>query len=291
MTPKVKDAAAESPLASGSTVGASRSQGAPFGKAGRLSLRLAVALAALLFLAPLATGEASASCGSSHRLQHGDSDCLHGWWDNSPPASSGVALGTKYGAQSFCSHYGTVVAKIDISAASDVTWHLNSGSKRRGQKGWGEVRSINCCADISDICIKGQVEAASGHIRHYNSSSTSWDLVDVSTHLKRYDHCQDHSSSIYCEVDPEGDAHVPPNCDDHECALADCNSNWNQSDASDDCELESMTFDDSDYSNPTCRVAAHCDWLSDRTRYTIKTVKVSETDDLKSCNGLLKLSC
>ena len=53
-------------------------------------------------------------------MDHTLVNCLHGWWNNSPPASSGVAGGSTFGVQSQCSEYGTVVASVDIINDYDV---------------------------------------------------------------------------------------------------------------------------------------------------------------------------
>jgi len=123
----------------------------------RTASRLALALAALLFLAPLAIGQALGSdCGSSYRMSHGDSDCMHAWWDNSPSLN---CWGTKGGAQSFCSDYGTVVVKVDLVSHGDLTVHRNNSEKWRYSNCFTDTNAVSCCIDKSDLCVKNQVEA------------------------------------------------------------------------------------------------------------------------------------
>ena len=47
-------------------------------------------------------------CNSSGREAHSTTSCLNAWWDNSPPASSGVAGGSTFGAQSQCADWGDI---------------------------------------------------------------------------------------------------------------------------------------------------------------------------------------
>ena len=94
-------------------------------------------------------GEAKASCTGSDRVSRDNAECLSGWWDNNTwPKNS------TFGAQNLCSDWGKVVAKVDISGASDRTWHLADGGKRRGSTS-NSVRNIYCCQDLGDkMCNK-----------------------------------------------------------------------------------------------------------------------------------------
>ena len=268
-------------------------QGARFATARRMSLRLALAFAALLFLAPLAIDQALGSnCEWSYRMNHSNSDCMHGWWDNSPPASTGYAMGSKYGVQSFCSNYGSVVAKIDISGGSDRTWTLNNGSKQRGGSVWNNVSGIYCCIDKGDMCVKQQVEKSNHEIKYFVSGNSTLQTANVNERIDRYNFCQDHPDTIYCDVNPQGDAHWTPVCGDHDCSVNDCNWHWNQNDDMSNCELLYMGFDDSNFHQPTCRIQATCTNYGTINRWNDITVKVWEVDDLIDCDHVdLKLSC
>ena len=195
-----------------------------------MPLAIALAFAALLFLAPLAIGQALGSeCGSSYRMSHGDSDCMHAWWDNSPSSN---CWGTKGGAQSFCSNYGTVVVKVDLVSHGDLTVHRNNSEKWRYTNCFTDTNAISCCIDKSDLCVKNQVEAdANDKIKYFVSGNSSLQTASVGTRIERYEFCRDNPDTVYCDVNPEGDALWAPNCGDHDCTVADCNWHWNQSDA------------------------------------------------------------
>ena len=145
-----------------------------------LCARLAFALAALLFLAPLTIGQALGSnCESSYRISHSNSDCMHAWWDNSPSSS---CWGTKGGAQIFCSNYGEVVGKVDIISGTDITVWLRNPSKWRYTRCANDTRQISCCIDKSELCKKSQVEMNDdGKIEHYHSSNNTWSTPLVNT--------------------------------------------------------------------------------------------------------------
>ena len=169
--------------------------------------------------------------------------------------------GRAYWARNECSDYGTVIAHHDLALYSDAHWHLEDGQKYRVTGRASVGRSITCCVDESDLCWKDQVEKnASNKVRVIILHSGSYDTghVDVSTHEQRYNLCRDGSpyeDTIYCEEDPEGDAHVLPaslagnmnywsvedlrarpcgganqptcSCDSRICDYFDCERNWN----------------------------------------------------------------
>ena len=257
-----------------------------------LCARLAFALATLLFLAPLTIGEALGSnCESSYRISHSNSDCMHAWWDNSP---SSTCWGTKGGAQSFCSNYGSITVKVDIIGGSDIEVERNGSGKWRYTLCTNDTRQISCCIDKSDLCKKSQVEpSSSGYIDHYNPHNNTWESYSVSTHEDRYKHCDRYSNeSIYCDVDPKGDAFTEPTlCDGEECAHSHCSSYWSDSSADDTCRDESMGSSLSDVFNPTCTVSADC--LNDDGDYVEaeKTDVMYEMDELRNCNGEIKRTC
>ena len=74
---------------------------------------LAVSMATMLAtIGPANANETNMGngCSDSYRVPHRNSGCLHAWWDNTPPWSSGVPGGSTVGVQSDCSEYGKVVA-------------------------------------------------------------------------------------------------------------------------------------------------------------------------------------
>lgn len=271
---------------------ASASRWARLPTARRATMRLLSAFAALLLLTPLAIGQALGSdCGSSYRMSHSDSDCMHAWWDNSPSWS---CWGTKGGAESFCSHYGTVVVKVDIQGGEDLTPHRSTAGKWRYTRCLNDTNAISCCIDKSDLCVKNQVEADDdGKIKYFLSGNSTLQTASVDTRIERYNFCQDNPDTVYCDVNPRGDAHWAPNCNDHDCTVSDCNWHWNQSDASETCTIVSMTYNGADFFNPKCNVHARCE-SSDGTesKNTGLTALMWEVDDLVECNlHVVKQSC
>ena len=290
MTMKMECRTAGSNGAPASLGDASRSGKASFAKAGRWGLRLVVAFVALLFLAPFAIiGDAEAACNNSYRVSHGDSDCLHAWWDNSPSSS---CWGTKGGAQSFCSKYGDIQVKVDIVLRADFNVRLRSSSKWRYQNCEVDTRQISCCLDQSDLCHKNQVEAENGWIAHYVSSNNTFSSRNVSSHKLRYQYCEEHPGSVYCENDPEGDAFTEPLlCSGNKCVIGDCWSGWNQSDAKDSCEGASMAFDDSAIFTPLCTVTADCRDDDNAWVEAAGTTKPWSMKHLQNCSGEIKQWC
>ena len=57
------------------------------------------------------------ACSSSYRQHHRNAGCMHAWWDNSP---SDIA-GSRFGAESFCGDYGTVIAHVDLRGVRMTT--------------------------------------------------------------------------------------------------------------------------------------------------------------------------
>ena len=271
---------------------ASLSRGARLPTTRRATMRLLGAFAALLFLAPLAIGEALGSeCESQYRMSHSDSDCMHAWWDNSPSWS---CWGTKGGAESFCSNYGTVVVKVDIQGGEDLTPHRTTAGKWRYTRCLNDTNSISCCIDKSDLCVKNQVEPDSDQkIKYFQSGNSTLQTASVGTRIERYNFCQDNPDTIYCEINPRNDALWAPNCGDHDCTVGDCNWHWNQSDASDSCTLVSMNYIGADFFSPKCNVHARCS-SSDTSQevHSALTAEMWDVDDLEVCDDLyVKVSC
>ena len=203
-------------------------------------------------------------CSGSHAIPHTSSTCLHAWWDNSPSAA---LVSTAFGAQSHCSSYGTVVAEIRLERGTNEHFHIPDADKIRGSDNYRDVDNVYCCLNHSDLCWKKQVEKNDeGKISHITTPSSSIlteTSVDVSTHWARYQFCQANPDYIYCQVDPEGDAHTVPSsppvnpdtasmhdlrarpcggegeprctCGGHICDRFDCKWSFNQSPASRTC--------------------------------------------------------
>ena len=260
-----------------------------------LCARLAFALAALLFLPILGADDANASsCDSQYRMDHSDSDCMTAWWDNSPNFN---CWGTEGGAQSSCSDYGRVVVKVDLQSHSDLTAHRTNSSKWFYRNCFTDTRAISCCIDISDLCVKNQVEADDNDkIKYFKSGNSTLQTASVGTRMERYNFCQNNPNTVYCDVNPEGDALWSPNCGDHDCTVGDCNWHWNQSDASESslCTKQDMTYDGSNFHTPKCNVKWLCEghlngvW---RIRRDTTAFKMWDVDDLQICDLEVKVSC
>ena len=281
---------------------------APILKAGFI----VVALAGLLVSALLAS-QASANdfrwgtaCGHGHRISKGSSDwqanCLSARWSNSWNFSR---AGYEVNVKNECSEYGTIVTNIDIKSADDAYYHLHSSNEERFIS-IGKIRDVTCCINGSDLCFKRQIEGE--WIKHVTVTGSGWsqNWVDVRTQKRRYNFCQDNPDDIYCEVDPEGDAHVTPpplNCGDHYCTVDDCESQYAQSSAVETCsglpQAWNMTISSEEGESQTCTVTekcmSHIVWFEDRNggywvyEDTTLSAEVEDMDDLHNCSGVLQI--
>ena len=182
-------------------------------------------------------------CGQSSRISLGDATCVHGWWDNSPPTSSGVT-GSTFGVEwrDSCYDYGDIVVNVDISGHTDRHFHLNTsaaGGRMTLTSARHDVSQISCCWDQSDLCYTREVEAKDGLIvRH--TGGKNWEYERVATHQERYDLCQEHPGIIYCRKNPSGDALTPPSPPPPpplpDVSLQDCYDNFDESPAADSCD-------------------------------------------------------
>ena len=109
----------------------------------------------LLMLAATFTGEVHASCGVRDRIKHEDSDCLTAKWDNH---YNWLNHG-RWKIKSECSNYGKVVAKIDIKHTWDEEITLSNSEWQSGDTDLYNVRYIYCCADLSDLCNRSDIES------------------------------------------------------------------------------------------------------------------------------------
>ena len=114
---------------------------------------IAVAAAALILLLPPIA--AASQCSRPERVDHRDAECLDASWKN-----RGIFKKSTFRVQNRCAAYGTVVAKVDLVAASDLTLHLDHGRRGRGHA-WRQIRSISCCSDIG-ICNRSDAVTDEG---------------------------------------------------------------------------------------------------------------------------------
>ena len=231
----------------------------------------AIAVAVVIVPATILLGEdafADGACAPSYRVSHSDSDCMHAWWDNTPPASSGVAGGATYGMRSYCSKYGDLEVNVEFAVWTDPEYTLSNPYKVRGKlTGPSDVRGIACCINESDLCYKQQVKKKNGKIKVWTGTGTTMKDKNVRTHAKRYAYCSENRNSIYCVNDPDGDAFIDPNnCGDHLCTAADCQTAFEASDAYEQCQSYGNTvvadptysISATDGSSQTCTVTANC---------------------------------
>ena len=242
------------------------------------------------------------ACNNSYRIYHGDSDCMHAWWNNSPKFSTGVAGGSTWGVQSFCSEWGHVKAHVDIKSFHDSHITLRDGDKHREKSGLVKINGITCCANF-EICHKQQVEKDSrGYIKVYSGTGTHYNDVDVRTAEKRQHFCSrsENRGGVYCRNNLDGDAlGTPENCGDHYCDVGDCRSHFEQSDAYETCqdyrgrEGPTYTISATDGSSQTCTVAAYCVYSATQNPFTgaynwARKTLVSEVrnlDEAVNCNS------
>ena len=146
----------------------------------------------------------------------------------------------------------------------------------------------------SDLCHRQQVEAKDGIIRVYTGSGTTTRDVDVSTHAKRYEFCQDNRNNVYCEANPEGDAFTRPGCegDPSACTVDDCEDAYEESDLYDTCSDNLHYRIHVGSSGGTygaqCRITATCGvQLSDTfySGFANKAWPLEDVDDLVFCEN------
>lgn len=256
----------------------------------------------------------SGLCDKSFRVSHDSASCLHAWWDNTPPYEFwDFGNQAKWGAQSFCSSYGTVGVHVDVKDGTDLHTYLSTGSKERSDAD-NKIRDISCCVNKGDLCYKDQVEkhtsgTNAGKIRRVIIESsgyrTAWWTVD--NFNQRYQLCMTYPDNVYCKNDPEGDAQtivledtptselrqrecggegqLECTCGDRLCDHGDCRWHWNKSAASDSC---SVTRSGTGVTMPAyhtweCRVVAYCD-----SKYVTYSSHPAHLRNLVLCDGELK---
>ncbi len=115
----------------------------------------AIALVAAALILSLPAIAAAAQCSRPERVDHRDAECLDASWKN-----RGIFKKSTFRIQNMCATYGTVVAKVDLVAASDMTLHLTDG-RRKGGHAWRQIRSVSCCSDLG-ICNRSDAVTDEG---------------------------------------------------------------------------------------------------------------------------------
>ena len=290
---------------------AALSRGARFAGAGLGAMLLSALLAAGPAFAG-ATQNTPTDAGYSVNCRYGvlyqNASCLHGWWDNTPPVSTGVVGGSTWGMQNRCGDWGSVYGRVKVEYN---TWDyrergylMENWDKKRGYSLNVDVHDIKCCPEKGELCHKSQVRALSGKIKIWDDSSNEYVRVDVSTREKRRHFCRqgENRSGVYCRNDLSGDAmdgHAY-NCGDHYCTVDDCEWHFEQSDAYKTCQgyngnqAPTYTISATDGSSQTCTVAARCvysDVENSRTgaynwgQHTMEA-EVWHLDDAVNCDDL-----
>ena len=148
------------------------------------------------------------ACPENYRVpSNTETQCANMGWTN-------VVGGTFHYAKNECIQYGDLVVTVDHSSFSDGHYHLDNSNKKYTTVVIANTRDMNCCANKSDLCLRQEVEAdpVTRTISRWTGVGLTYATHDVSTHEKRYQHCQDYPDSIYCEVNPSGDALSAPRC-------------------------------------------------------------------------------
>ena len=196
-------------------------------------------------------------------IQHSDSTCLHGWWNNSPRASTGVATGSTWGVETKCGNWGEVYGRVKLTGYR-YGYRVTGTEKKRGWSLFTDVEDIQCCPHKEELCYKDQVEKNDeGKIRLWENGSYSW--IDVSTAEKRQHFCRqsDYRNGLFCKNNLDKDAldGNKYNCGDHYCNTGDCQNHFEHSNAYDTCQrptAPTYSIDSTDGSSQTCTVTAKC---------------------------------
>ena len=213
-----------------------------------------------------ATGDGA--CDSWARITTASATCMSSDWSH-----MGIPPYWETWAKNHCSSYGNIEAHVDVPNEGDTHIHAHGSSKAYGGSTTSKPRSIKCCINTSDLCWKDQVEAHTsgehaGKVRIIQLYSSGWGVsyADVSSHEARYTLCNSDTwtdGTIYCEEDPDGDAHIFPasfqpdpatasmsilrarpcggegepgcTCSSHICDRFDCEWHFDQSPASNTC--------------------------------------------------------
>ena len=134
----------------------------------RISRTIPAITALVLPLCLVVSGASYASCGSGNRTALGSAECLDGGWNNKKGFMGWKS--STFWAQNKCPDWGKTVAKVDISKATDKTWHLTTGDSRSGSHGSAHVSGVYCCSDLSHLCNKSDVLTSSGCTAKFQDS-------------------------------------------------------------------------------------------------------------------------
>ncbi len=126
----------------------------------------AIAVVAAALILSLPSIAAATQCSRPERVDHRDAECLDASWKN-----RGIFKKSTFRVQNRCAAYGTVVAKVDLVAASDVTLRLDHGRRGRGHA-WRQIRSISCCSDMG-ICNRSDAVTDEGCQARIMQASTA----------------------------------------------------------------------------------------------------------------------
>ena len=209
---------------------------------GTMGSRLLPAIAAvtlLIVVAPeeAATGEptwnVASGCTGSYRISDSDATCMSASYSNSWSFSG---AGYPYSVETECGDYGTVVVHANRINWVDYMANFTADNPESSGHAATKFRAFTCCADKSDLCHKQEVKVggATGEIMVWNGSD--YDLVDVSSHMERYEYCQENSDSIFCTANVSGDVNTEPtySCGAANCTASDCQAEWEKSDSADE---------------------------------------------------------
>ncbi|TGH20616.1 MAG: hypothetical protein ERJ68_06605 [Aphanocapsa feldmannii 277cI] len=146
----------------------------------------AIPVAVVLALTAAFAGQAHAgSCEGGQRIDHKEADCLDADWDNDIDFWST----SKVEATNKCPSYGTVVAKVDIKAATDYTLYLKDGTKKTKKSGAFNIRNVYCCADLSDLCNKSDIINDDSCLARFMTSSADDSCRNASSSVNGSDMC------------------------------------------------------------------------------------------------------
>ena len=258
-------------------------------------------------------------CNSWARITSENATCLYSGWGH-----RGIPPYWQSFAENKCHMYGTVIAHVDVPNEGDTHIHAETNGRTYADS-TNKPRSIKCCVNHSDLCWKDQVEPKTsgeweGHIRviQVHSGSYSSGYADVRTHEQRYELCssEEWSHVPYCDVDPEGDAHVMPasmvdagadrmtmaelrarpcgvegepscDCGDHICDRFDCEIRWERSPARTATEGHrchyTLSVGYTRYPARRCNIVASCNTTGTDYKWIEKTAWIWHTDDLVYC--------
>ena len=118
-----------------------------------------------LLLSLFAAGPVQADCEWSDRIEKDSAECLSGGFENHTWPDKDTAW-----VKNECPELGTVVAKVDRKDAPDWTKWLEGSGQVNMSGSQGNIRSIHCCSDLSDLCNKSDIINAANCIAAFEQS-------------------------------------------------------------------------------------------------------------------------